>query len=186
MNQLLKKAKKFATNPGTRFHCYTRLGLHDHWSDERFLKESFRHFGGKELDLDDPKSFNEKLQWLKLHDRRPVYTTMADKYAAKKFAAELIGDEYIVPQLGVWDTPEEIDFDSLPRQFVLKTTHDSGGVIICRDKETLNIQETKKILRKHLQRDFFLWDREWPYKDIPRRILAEKYMTSSVAGGGVI
>ncbi len=110
------------------------LGIFNHMSDVKYLKLMYRIYIGKKLNLDQPQTFNEKLQWLKLHDRKPEYTSMVDKYEAKKYVAERIGEEYIIPTLGVWDNFEEIDFDSLPNQFVLKTTHDSGGVVICRDK----------------------------------------------------
>lgn len=145
--------------------------------DETFLKMQFKQTMGYELDLENPKTFNEKLQWLKLHDRNPEYTTMVDKVAAKKWAAERIGEEHIIPTLGVWDDPDEIDFDALPDQFVLKCNHNSGlGMCICKDKSKLDIPKVKRELRKGLSEDYYLHGREWPYKDVPRKILAEKYM----------
>lgn len=134
---------------------------------------------GYPLDLDNPKTFNEKIQWLKLYDRRPEYTTMVDKYEVKKYVGSLIGEDYIIPTLGVWDRVEDIDFDSLPNQFVLKCTHDSGGISICRDKKTFDIEKAKERLDKFMKRDFYMLWREWPYKNVKHRIIAEKYMEDS-------
>ena len=130
----------------------------------------------KIADLKDPKTFNEKLQWLKLYDRKPEYTNMVDKYEAKKYVSERIGEEYIIPTLGLWDRFEDIDFDSLPEQFVLKCTHDSGGLVICRDKSKLNWEATKRRINASLKTNYFYQGREWPYKNVKPRILAEKYM----------
>lgn len=146
------------------------------WPDELFLKIKFRLNMGKRLNLKNPKTFNEKLQWLKLYDRKPEYTLMADKYAVKKYVSSLIGEEYIIPTLGVWDKVEDIEWDQLPDQFVIKCTHDSGGVIICRDKKTIDKEKTMKKLNKSLRNNYYLSGREWPYKNIPRRIIAEKYI----------
>lgn len=144
--------------------------------DKTYLKWNYWANTKKRLNLKNPKTFNEKLQWLKLYDRKPIYTTMVDKYEVKKYMAERIGEEYIIPTLGVWDSPEEIDFDSLPDQFVLKVTHDSGGLVICRDKSKLDIDAAKAKLARSLKRDYYKQSREWPYKDVPHRIIAEKYM----------
>lgn len=131
---------------------------------------------GKKLDLENPKTFNEKIQWLKLYDRKPLYTKMVDKYEAKKYVAELIGEEYIIPTLGVWDRFEDIDFDALPNQFVLKCTHDSGGLVICRDKTQFDKDAAKSKIKKCMKRNYYLHAREWPYKNVRPRIIAEKYM----------
>ena len=145
--------------------------------DEAFLKRKFRLNMGYELDLENPKTFNEKLQWLKLHDRKPLYTKLVDKYEVRKYIAEKIGEEYLIPLVGgPWNSPDEIDFTALPDQFVLKCTHDSGGVIICKDKSAFDIPAAKAVLNKHLKRNFYWANREWPYKDVPPRIIAEKYM----------
>lgn len=126
--------------------------------------------------LKSPITFSEKIQWLKLNDRNPLYTTMVDKYEAKKYVANIIGKEYIIPNLGVWNKAEDIDFDALPDQFVLKATHDSGRVIICRNKSTLNRSLAIKEMRQSLNRDFYSVTREWPYKNVPRRIIAEQLL----------
>lgn len=123
-----------------------------------------------------PKTFSEKLQWLKIYDRRPEYTTMVDKYAVKKYVASIIGEEFIIPTLGVWNRPQDIDWDSLPEKFVLKCTHDSGTVIIVKDKSKLDKVDVMKQLSLCLKRDFYSVTREWPYKNVPKRILAEKYI----------
>lgn len=145
-------------------------------SDEKFLKKLFRLTMGKNLDLNNPLSFNEKLQWLKIHYRQPIMTNMVDKLEAKKYVAERIGEEYIIPTLGVYKTTDEINFNDLPNQFVLKCTHDSGGIVICKDKSNLDIESTKKKLAESLKCNYFYQNREWPYKNVIPRIIAEQYM----------
>ncbi|MBE6712970.1 MAG: glycosyl transferase [Ruminococcaceae bacterium] len=136
----------------------------------------FRVIMGKSLHLKNPVTFNEKLQWLKLYDRKPIYTTMVDKYEAKKFVSEKIGEEYIIPTLGVWNSFDEIDFDSLPEQFVLKCTHDSGGLVIVKDKAKMDRAAAKEKIESCLKKNFYYSGREWPYKNVKPRILAEAYM----------
>ena len=150
--------------------------LYAAFSDELYLKLKFCVRMKKRLNLKAPQTFNEKLQWLKIYDHKPAYTTMVDKYAAKKYVAEKIGEEHIIPTLGVWDKFDDIDFDKLPDKFVLKCTHDSGGLVICKDKGTLDISAARKRINRSLQNDYYLYGREWPYKDVPRKIIAEKYM----------
>lgn len=140
---------------------------------------------GKKLDLKNPQTFNEKLQWLKLYDRNPEYTKMVDKYEVRKYISEKIGEEYLIPILGVWDRFEDIDFNKLPNQFVLKCTHDSGGLVICRDKSKLDIEAARKKINKCLKRNFYKITREWPYKNVKPRIIAEKYMEDSLQGNGL-
>ncbi len=123
-----------------------------------------------------PKTFNEKLQWLKLYNRKPEYTILVDKYSVKKYVANIIGEEYIIPTIGVWEKPSEIDFNTLPSKFVLKATHDSGRVLICKDKESLDINAARSMMQKSIQRNFYAVTREWPYKNVKRRIIAEQYM----------
>ena len=130
----------------------------------------------KKLDLDNPKTYNEKLQWLKLYDRKPIYTIMVDKYEAKRFVADIIGEEYIIPTLGVWDDPEKIDFDKLPEKFVLKSTHDSGGIMIIDKKRGYDRSKVISFFQSRLEQGTYEKQREWPYKDVPRRIIAEQYM----------
>ena len=152
---------------------YRSLGF---LSDEKYLRLLFRLRMGRKLNLDNPKTFCEKLQWLKIHGREEIYTTMADKYLAKQFIAGKIGEKYVVPLLGVWDRFDDIDFDALPDKFVLKCNHGSGSAIICRDKTKLDKENARKILEKSLKTDYFILKREWPYKNINRRIIAEEYL----------
>lgn len=173
----MKKLLKYFTNSDYRFLINDKLGLYKHWDDERFLKRKFKARLGYELDLENPQTFNEKLQWLKIHDHNPEYTKMVDKYECKKYVADIIGEKYIIPTLGVWDCFEDIDFSRLPDRFVLKCTHDSGGIIICKEKSKFNIQAAKKKLNKSLKRNFYYVGREWPYKDVKPRIIAEPYLT---------
>lgn len=128
------------------------------------------------LNLENPKTFSEKLQWLKLHDRKPIYTTMVDKVEAKKYVASIIGEEYIIPTIAVWNSVDEIDWNVLPSQFVMKCSHDSGGIVICKDKSKLNKRKATEIMRKGLKRRYFWQNREWPYKDVIPRIIVEEYM----------
>ena len=162
-----------------RFKVMDICGVNRHLSDEAYLKRAFRAKIGTELNLEEPQSFSEKIQWLKLYDRKPVYTTMVDKYAVKDYVAKRIGEQYIIPTLGVWDHFDEIDFDSLPNQFVLKCTHDSGGLVICRDKNEFNKKAAKKKIEKSLKHNYYWQGREWPYKDVKPRIIAEKYMADN-------
>lgn len=168
--------KKYISNPFLIYVKMGSLGLLNWVSDERYLKFAFWCIFHKRLDLDNPRSFNEKIQWLKLYDRKPLYTTLVDKYAVKKYVARIIGEKYIIPTLGVWDRFDDIDFSSLPEQFVLKCTHDSGGLVIVKDKNTLDRIAAKKKIERCLKRNFYWWAREWPYKNVKPRIIAEKYM----------
>lgn len=145
-------------------------------NDERFIRWEYYLGMHKVLNLDNPQTFNEKLQWLKLHAKHEEYTNLVDKYEAKKYVASVIGDEYIIPTIGVWDKFEDIDFDKLPQQFVLKTTHDSGGVVICKDKSNLDISKARRKLNKSLKHNFYWEHREYPYKNVKPRIIAEKFM----------
>lgn len=151
--------------------------------DRTFLKIKFRLKMGRKLDLKNPQTFNEKLQWLKLYDRNPLYTTLVDKQEVKKYITEKIGAEYVIPTLGVWDRPEDIDFDSLPNQFVMKCTHDSGGLVICKDKSKLDVEQVKKKMAKTLKLKYYYMHREWPYKNVKPKIFAEKYMEQKQEDG---
>ena len=168
--------KKIIVDSGFRFNFLAKYGFLNWMDDEKYLKKMFYHTFGRKLDLNNPQTFNEKLQWLKLYDRKPIYSTMVDKYEAKKYVASIIGEEYIIPTLGVWNSVDDIDFESLPSQFVLKATHDSHGVIICKDKSTLDIEAAKAKLKKALKSNYYKRFREWPYKNVKPRIIAEMYM----------
>ena len=141
-----------------------------------YLKLVFPLRVGYKLNLKSPKTYNEKLQWLKLYDQNPRYTNMVDKVEAKKYVASIIGDSYIIKTLGVWNSFDEIDFTKLPDQFVLKTSHDSGGVVIVKDKSTMDVEAARKKLTASLNNDYYKSHKEWPYKNVKHRILAEEYM----------
>lgn len=146
------------------------------YDDKIFLSKFFRRKTGYELNFEEPKTFNEKLQWLKVFNRKAEYTLFVDKYAVKKYVSEKIGKEYVVPLLGVWDSFDDINFDSLPKQFVLKCTHDSGSTVIVENKDLLDYTMTKDKLDSALGINYYWLGREFPYKNVPRKIIAEKYM----------
>ena len=146
--------------------------------DDLYLRIKYRLEMGEKLNLKKPIKFQEKLQWLKLYNRQPEYTKLVDKYAVKEYVKDLIGEKHVIPTLGVWNNFDEIDFEKLPDKFVLKTTHGGGssGVIICRDKNSFDYALAKKKLQKSLRSDIYKIYKEWPYKDVPKRIIAEKYI----------
>ena len=145
-------------------------------SDNTKIKIEYECYMNKKLDLKNTKTYSEKLQWLKLYNREGIYTTMVDKYEVKKYVANIIGDEYIIPTLGLYDKFEDINFDVLPNQFVIKCTHDSGGVVICKDKNNFDVKKAQRKIKKLLKKDYFKIHREWPYKNVKHRIIIEEYM----------
>lgn len=174
---MFKKVKRYLRNPYYALgddllkRCPRRM------SDKYYLRVVWKQIMGYPLDLKHPRTFNEKLQWMKLYDRNPLYTELVDKYNVKQWVAERIGSEYVIPTLAVYDTVEDIDFDALPNQFVLKCNHDSGGVVICSDKQSFNREQAKEKLRKSFDHNFY-WDfREWPYKNVKRKVFAESFLT---------
>ena len=181
MNRSLKIIRNFLFDKKIRFGYLSTIGLYNWMPDELYLKKEFKLLMGRELNLKNPQTFNEKLQWLKLYNRKPEYTTMVDKYAAKQYVADRIGEQYIIPTLGVWSRFDDIDFDALPNQFVLKCTHDSGGLVICKDKSTFDKAAAKRKIEHCLRRKYYYIHREWPYKNVPPRIIAEKYMSDGVS-----
>jgi len=172
-----KTATKLLRHPLDLVQPLGSNGLLNWMSDRTYLKLVYKSKFGKTLNLQNPQTFNEKLQWLKLHDRNPKYTAMVDKYLVRDFIKEKIGEEYLIPLLGVWDEVDNIDFGTLPDKFVLKTNHDSQGVVICKDKSILNIKKTKFFLNNHLKNNGYWYGREWPYKNIKPRIICEKYIS---------
>ena len=181
------KVKKYTKAMGNylsdadyRFLINAGFGRYDNMPDREFIKRKFKSCMGRPLNLDNPQTFNEKLQWLKLYDRKPGYTVMVDKYRVRDYIKEKLGEEYLIPLLGVWNDPKDIDFEKLPNQFVLKCNHNSGlGMYICKDKSKLttkSIRTIRRNLSRGLAQDYYLTGREWPYKDVPRKIIAEKYM----------
>lgn len=178
MDNLIQKLK-IIFKDSTSFQLYILTKFSRIIPTKCFLRRKFLLQVGYPLNFDHPQTFNEKLQWLKLYDRRLDYITMVDKYMVKDYVACKIGMEHIIPTYGVYDSFDEIDFDKLPHQFVLKCTHDSGGLVICKDKSSLNKDMAKKKLHSTLERNYYWAGREWPYKDVERKIIAEKLI-----GGG--
>lgn len=163
----------------SRFVVKNYLGLTSTMEDEEYLKLQFEIYVGRKLDLVNPKTFNEKLQWLKLYDRKDLYTTMVDKHLVKEYVSKKIGAEYVIPTIGVWKNPDDIDFKSLPDKFVLKCNHNSGtGMFICKDKQKINKALVIQELKKGLKQDYFLFGREWPYKNVDRVVIAEEFLES--------
>ena len=158
-------------------------------SDRFFIKVRWSQVVGYKLDLKHPKKFNEKLQWLKLYDHKPEYTIMVDKYRAKQWLADKIGEQYVVPTLSIYKSVDEIDLNKLPDQFVLKCNHDSGSVIICRDKQSFDFENAKQKLNKALHSNYYWRCREWPYKHVKPVILAEPFIynsqTDNISVGGM-
>ena len=150
--------------------------------DELYVKLNYFFVFKQKLDLNNPQTFSEKLQWLKLHDHNPAYTIMVDKYAVKEYVSRIIGPEYVIPTLGIWERFDDIDFDKLPNQFVLKCTHDSGGLVICKSKQSLDVAKARRILSKCLKRNYYLGTREYPYKSVKPQIIAEQYMEDGNSG----
>ncbi len=144
--------------------------------DTAFLKLKYKNIIGEKLNLNNPQTFNEKLQWLKLNDRKDIYTTMVDKYEVKKYVSDVIGEKYIIPTLGIYNSFDEIDFEKLPNKFVVKCTHDSGSTIICKDKKKFDIKKAKKKINKALKYNYYYAGREWPYKNVKPRIIIEEYI----------
>lgn len=148
--------------------------------DKIYLKLLFKERTNNKLNLKKPQTFNEKLQWLKLYDRKPEYTKMVDKYEVKKYVANIIGDEYIIPTIGIYNNFDEINFEELPKQFVMKCTHDSGGIVICKDKQKLDLKEAKIKIKRSLKNNYFYFGREWPYKNVKPRIIIDEYIEDNI------
>lgn len=177
-----RKAVEYLLHNRTLFFDSLLVKLGFLFSDKLYLTLRYRLKMGKWINWKNPVTFNEKLQWLKIYNRRHEYTKMVDKYEVKEYVKNLIGEDYVIPTLAVWDNIDDIDFDQLPEQFVLKTTHSGGntGVIICRDKKSLNKDEAKEKLRKSLRQSIYASFREWPYKNVRPRIIAEKFISDNI------
>lgn len=172
MMNKIKKAIKHPSKVGLRLLDKTAFLF----PDKLFLELKFRLRMHRSLNLENPQGYSDKLQWLKLYYRKPEFTNMVDKVAAKDYVANIIGKEYIIPTIGVYKSVEEINWDELPDQFVLKCTHDSGGIVVCSDKSKLDIEAAKRKLEHGLKTDYYNQFREWPYKNVPRRLICEEYM----------
>ena len=173
----MEKLKKIFKNPMYYIIiCFGKI-LPDRLKyDELYLKILYKNRLRKKLNLESPKTYNEKIQWLKLYNRKKEYISMVDKYQVKEYVANKLGKEYIIPTIGVWDNFDDINFEDLPNQFVLKCTHDSGGIVICKDKNKLDIKSIRKKINHSLKRRYYKNTREWPYKGVKPRIIAEPYM----------
>ncbi len=167
---------------GSAFRRLGYTGLLNWMDDELYLRLKNWSFTGELLNMDNPRTFNEKLQWLKLHDRNPLYTKLVDKAEVKTWVAERIGWEHVVPTFGVWDSFDQIDFDALPKRFVLKCTHDSGGLVICRNRKVFDVGAARDKIEKSLSRNYYWGGREWPYKNVRPRIIAEEYLEPDASG----
>ena len=145
-------------------------------SDRKFVEYLYEYRTGRKPNLDNPVTFSEKMQYLKLHNQNPLFTRLADKAEAKNYATQVIGEEHIIPTIGVYDSVSQIDWNALPEQFVLKCTHDCASVAVCRSKASLDIPKVEKALRRGLRTNYYYQNREYPYKNIRPRIICEKYM----------
>lgn len=173
----MNRIRKFLKNPYKVFYKLNYLKLSRLLPDKLFLKLIFRAKVGYKLNLENPVTFNEKLQWLKLNNRDTLYSKLADKFEVREYIKEKIGEEHLIPLIGVWDKFDDIDFSQLPNQFVIKCTHDSGSVCICKDKESFDIKSAKKVINKALKQNFYYRGREWAYKNIKPRIVVEEYIS---------
>lgn len=178
----MKKILNVIRRPYHFFVILNNRGLANWISDKFMVKILYRDVFGRKLNLDSPKTFNEKMQWLKLYNRKDIYTSYVDKLAVKDIVAKKIGKEYIIPTLKVYDSINEISLSDLPNQFVLKCTHDSGTVVICSNKKELNFKESKDKLKKRMSENYFYRLREWPYKNVKPRIIAEEFINDDKEG----
>lgn len=179
---IAKKIVKGLRNPQWGVNTLLRHLPHRWVGDRAFVRWEYCHYMGHWPDLDNPGTFNEKLQWLKLNCRRGDYALLVDKYEAKEKVRAILGDDFVIPTLGVWSRFEDIDFSALPQQFVLKTTHDQGGEVIVRDKDRMDMEAARRKIKAHLRRDYFMEHREYPYRTVPPRVLAEQYMEDKTTG----
>jgi len=182
MGKQLIKSKFLQISMVKRSLLFLYLGLwkilaHVIKDDKTYISLTYRVSFGKALNWSNLKTLNEKMQWLKLYDRKPIYTILVDKYLVKRYLSDRFNEEYVIPNYGVWKSANDINFDLLPDKFVLKCNHNSGtGLCICKDKTKLNILKVREELNKGLKEDYYIAHREWPYKDVPRRIIAEQYL----------
>lgn len=173
---LCNQLRRIKRNPYVILGWITRRFFTKLLPDDIYLKIIYRSHMEEKLDLKNPKKFNEKLQWLKLNDRNPLYVDLVDKYEVRKYIKEKIGEEYLIPLIAKYNCFDEIEFEKLPNKFVLKCTHDSGGVLICKDKNLFNKDKAKEIINNSLNKNYYYQWREWPYKNIKPRIICEKYI----------
>lgn len=174
--KILSTLKAYLINPAKIINYFGSKGRMKFIPDKLYLKIVYRANIGKRLSLDNPKTFTEKIQWLKLYDRKPEYVQLVDKAKVRKYIANTIGKKYLIPVLGIYKRFDDIDFTRLPNQFVLKCTHDSGSIILCKNKAKFNLEKAKKKISECLKQNYYYPGREWPYKYVKPRIICEKYM----------
>ena len=174
MNKILKAIK----NPYKLIYGFLlrNISFSKRIEDETYLGIAYRSVFGRKINWKEPQMYNEKLQWLKINYRQPSLTKLVDKYEVKEHVASKIGREYIIPTLAVWNNIKDIDIEKLPEKFVLKCTHDSGGVVICKEKNNFDFKTAKEKLEISLNKNFYWMEREWPYKNVQPRIIAEEYI----------
>ena len=185
MINAISSIHRYLIDPKYRFWKNAYLGLNAGMPDEEYLEKAFEYRMNRRLNLDNPKTFNEKLQWLKLYDHNSLYPQMVDKYDAKEYVGSIIGKEHIIPTIGVYDAFKDINFATLPNRFVLKCTHDSGGIYICKNKSEFSYHEAKKKINKSFRGNYYTIGREWAYRFVKPRILIEEYI-SGLGDNGVI
>lgn len=183
MKSYFKKGFKLCTNSQYRYIILGAKGFYKNISDEEYLKKVFSYRIGYSLNLDVPQTFNEKMQWLKIHDHNPKYIMMVDKYEVKQYIREKVGNEYVIPTITKWDRIQDISFEKLPKQFVLKCTHDSGGLFLVKDKDRINEKLVYHFLEKRLKKNYYWGGREWPYKNVKPRVIAEQYLADESQQG---
>lgn len=172
----LEMIKEIINDPSLIIRALNKLGLLRWIPDELYVKWRYKIAFNEKLNLKKPKTYNEKLQWLKLNNHNPKYVKLVDKLNVRNYISEKIGKSYLIPLVGVWDNVEQIDWQSLPSQFVLKCTHDSGSLVVCNDKEKLDIKSAKKKLKRALTRNYYYSGREWPYKFVEPKIIGEEFL----------
>jgi hypothetical protein len=176
----INKIIAYLKNPAKIIKYFGSKGRFKFLPDRLYLKLIYRGTFGRKLDLENPKTFTEKIQWLKLYDRKPEYIRLVDKYRVRKYISETIGDKYLVPLIGIYHRFDEIDFDKLPDRFVLKCTHDSGSIVVCKDKKSFDKKAAEKKLKKCLKRNDYYVGREWPYKYVKPRIICEQLLDDGI------
>ena len=180
IKRIVKKGIQYLFDRNYRFLFNASKGRYKNMTDKEYISKIYDAKLHKKMHWNNPVTFNEKLQWLKLYDHRPIYSILVDKYLVREYVAEKIGEQYLIPLLGVWDKAEEIDFQELPNQFVLKCNHNSGtGMVICTDKNKLDYDKVISTINVGLAQDYYQIVREWPYKNVKRKIIAEQYLIDS-------
>lgn len=172
--------KKVIKNPRILMSRILMLPIiNKHIGDKTYLKWVYYFRTGKKINIDKPKTFNDKINWLKLHNTSQLYSLCVDKYLVRSLIQEKLGEQYLIPLIGSWRSFDDIDFDQLPNQFVLKCSHDSGSVFVCHDKSRLSLGNLRKKFSKALKKNYFFIGREYPYKNLEPRIICEKLMVDN-------